>query len=71
MANWHRTQRGVLQMLMDHDEKIDQATSDVDVLKLNQMQLANTLQVNTHPHAHTPTILIRSCHNSLGAYACV
>jgi hypothetical protein len=56
---------------MDHDEKIDQATSDVDVLKLNQMQLANTLQVNTHPHAHTPTILIRSCHNSLGAYACV
>eukprot|EP00035_Acanthoeca_spectabilis_P020634 m.433867 g.433867 ORF g.433867 m.433867 type:complete len:306 (-) comp17635_c0_seq1:3056-3973(-) len=36
--------RHMQQMLMDHDEKIGQVVADVDVLKRNQMQLANTLQ---------------------------
>eukprot|EP00038_Savillea_parva_P005738 m.159766 g.159766 ORF g.159766 m.159766 type:complete len:301 (-) comp11849_c0_seq1:129-1031(-) len=36
--------RQMQQMLMDHEDKIMQVGSDVDVLKKNQMQLANTIQ---------------------------
>jgi len=37
--------RHMQQMMMEHEEKIMQVMSDVEVLKKNQMQLANTIQV--------------------------
>jgi len=36
--------RHMQQMMMEHEEKIMQVMSDVEVLKKNQMQLANTIQ---------------------------
>ena len=46
---WTYHGASLLQMLMEHEDKIMQVGSDVDVLKKNQMQLANTIQVRLVP----------------------
>ena len=65
--------RHMQQMLVEHEEKIAQVVSDVEVLKKNQMQLANTIQVLPHScclcAASLCAISLRCCAIAQGMHA--